>query len=53
MMDVLGEILNWSANRPAWQRDALRRLVLAGELDDDDFTELTELCRTLGRYDRS
>jgi hypothetical protein len=31
-MNVLQEILEWSQGRPMWQRDALRRLVLNGEL---------------------
>lgn len=44
-MDVLEEILNWSTDRPAWQRDALRRLVLADGLGDNDLAELTELCK--------
>jgi hypothetical protein len=44
-MDVLGKILKWSKDRPAWQRDALRRLVLADSLYDEDFYELTELCK--------
>ncbi|MCK7494456.1 MAG: hypothetical protein MZW92_27190 [Comamonadaceae bacterium] len=35
-LTVLEELLDWSRERPAWQRDALRRLVLAGELSDDD-----------------
>ena len=29
-----------------WQRDALRRLVLNGELSDDDVRILTEICKT-------
>ncbi len=37
-MKVLQEILVWSADRPTWQRDALRRLVVNGELSDDDIT---------------
>ena len=45
-MDVLGEILSWSADLPEWQRGALRRLVLAGSLDEEDFTELTALCKS-------
>ena len=42
---VLKEILDWSQSqdRPAWQRDALRRLVSKGELSKDDIREL-------GRY---
>ena len=45
-MDVLSEILTWSKNRPDWQRDALRRLVLNGELDDADIDALTEICKS-------
>lgn len=44
-MKVLQEILTWSAERPTWQRDALRRLVVNGELSDDDIRELTEVCK--------
>ena len=43
---VLDEILEWSQGRPAWQRDALRRLVLNGELSDDDIHALTEICKS-------
>ncbi|MFA5495435.1 MAG: ATP-binding protein, partial [Porticoccaceae bacterium] len=45
-MTVLQEILEWSQGRPAWQRDALRRLVLNGELSDDDIRALTEACKS-------
>ena len=45
-MDVLAEILTWSKDRPDWQRDALRRLVLAGELDEADIDSLTEICKS-------
>lgn len=45
MVNVLQEILTWSADRPTWQRDALRRLVMNGELSDDDIRELTEICK--------
>ena len=45
-MDVLKEILNWSSERPEWQRDALHRLVLVGELVDKDIEELTEICKS-------
>jgi recombinational DNA repair ATPase RecF len=45
MVKVLQEILNWSAERPTWQRDALRRLVLNGDLSADDITSLTEICK--------
>lgn len=45
-INVLNEILKWSADRPAWQRDALRRLVTHGELKEADVTELTEFCKS-------
>ncbi len=44
-MKVLQEILTWSADRPSWQRDALRRLVANGELSDDDIRDLTDICK--------
>lgn len=45
-MNVLQEILEWSMGRPMWQRDALRRLVLNGELSDEDISSLTEICKS-------
>jgi energy-coupling factor transporter ATP-binding protein EcfA2 len=42
---VLEAILEWSSDRPAWQRDALRRIIAKGRLDDDDFKELVQLCK--------
>jgi hypothetical protein len=33
---VLETILDWSNDRPGWQRDALRRIVQKGHLDDND-----------------
>lgn len=45
-MDVLGEILDWSKDHPHWQRDALRRLVLGGDLQDADFDALTGICKS-------
>jgi energy-coupling factor transporter ATP-binding protein EcfA2 len=44
---VLQELLEWSQDRPAWQRDALRRLVLQGELSDDDIRALTDICKSV------
>lgn len=43
---VLQEILQWSQDRPAWQREALRRLVLNGDLADEDISTLTEICKS-------
>lgn len=45
-MTVLQEILEWSQDRPSWQRDALRRLVMNGELSDEDILALTEICKS-------
>lgn len=45
MTTVLKEILDWSADRPTWQRDALRRLVLNGELSPEDINALTAICK--------
>lgn len=44
-MPVLQEILPWSQDRPAWQREALRLLVLNGELVEEDFNALAEICK--------
>jgi hypothetical protein len=42
---VLEIILAWSADRPAWQRDALRRIVQARKLTETDLPELVDLCK--------
>lgn len=46
-MSVLKEILEWSQDRPLWQRDALRRLVLNDELSENDLNELGMICKGL------
>jgi energy-coupling factor transporter ATP-binding protein EcfA2 len=38
-------ILEWSRDRPAWQRDALRRIVQGRKLVEADFAELAALCK--------
>jgi energy-coupling factor transporter ATP-binding protein EcfA2 len=43
---VLQEILEWSTERSAWQRDALRRLVTNGDLSGDDIRALAEICKS-------
>ena len=44
--EAIQEILDWSEDRPLWQRDALRRLISGAEpLSDLDILELTELCK--------
>jgi energy-coupling factor transporter ATP-binding protein EcfA2 len=45
-VNVLAEILEWSKDRNAWQRDALRRLVVTGDLSDDDILELASICKS-------
>ena len=45
-VNVLKEILEWSLDRPPWQRDALRRLVTKGELDESEIRELAILCKS-------
>ena len=50
--EALASILEWSYARPAWQRDALRRLCLTGEIDEDDLNQLTELCMRNGQGSR-
>lgn len=41
---ALTDLVKWAEKRPAWQRDALRRLVTGEELDDQAIAELAELC---------
>lgn len=38
------DLLKWSESRPNWQREALRRLVQNGKLDDKDIDHLVALC---------
>lgn len=45
-MNVHEEVLQWSIDRPLWQRDALRRLVQTGELAEADLMDLVQLCKT-------
>lgn len=44
--NIFADILQWSAQRPAWQRDALRRLFTSGDLTPDELDELTEICKS-------
>jgi len=43
--ELLADVLTWSSERPAWQRDALRRLFTAGTLTPADVDELLDLCK--------
>lgn len=42
---ALADILTWSKGLPGWQRDALRRLCIKGEIDNADLDELMLLCK--------
>jgi energy-coupling factor transporter ATP-binding protein EcfA2 len=42
---AMSSIVTWSADLPAWQRDALRRLCLNEVLDAADVDELTAICK--------
>ncbi len=42
---VLHEILAWSSARPGWQRDALRRIVANGGINEADLRELEQICK--------
>lgn len=51
MRSALRDVLRWSKGRPAWQRDALRRLYLAGRLsaeDEEDLYGIAKAARALG-----
>ncbi len=47
--EALKDILEWPKDCPAWQRDALRRLCIKGDMDDADLDELTALCKIKGK----
>jgi ABC-type dipeptide/oligopeptide/nickel transport system ATPase subunit len=48
---ALQEILSWSAGRPNWQRDALRRIVENTNLTQGDVSELERICRAQHHID--
>lgn len=52
-ISALHEILNWSATRPGWQRDALRRIITQDALSSADVGELERLCRSPHAADSS
>lgn len=45
-MNVYEEVLQWSVDRPTWQRDALRWLIETDELAEAELVELVDLCKT-------
>ena len=44
MASILDEILEWSTSRPLWQQDALRRLAMSGQVDDDAIAVYASAC---------
>jgi energy-coupling factor transporter ATP-binding protein EcfA2 len=42
--DTLAELLTWAKDRPKWQQDALRRLVLNDALTEVDIDDLVGIC---------
>ncbi len=42
---VLAELVEWAADRPAWQQDALRRLATQNDLDEEDIDELLQVAK--------
>jgi hypothetical protein len=43
-MTVLTDILEWSTDRPVWQRDALRRIITQRSLNEGDIGDLCKIC---------
>lgn len=43
--DVLMDILEWSTSQALWQRDALRRLITDGSLNESDIEDITAICK--------
>ena len=41
----LNGLTSWFAYMPKWLQDAARRIILKGEIDDDDLAELIILCK--------
>ena len=44
---ALADILKWSADLPAWQRDALRRLCGQTILEAADVSAIVGICKTI------
>ena len=45
-VNIFKEVLDWSANQPDWQRDALRRIVTQGQVDEGGIADLASLCKS-------
>ena len=46
VQNIFEDILEWSKERPGWQRDALRRLFTSGKLSSKDLDDLVELSKS-------
>ena len=44
-VSVFKTIIQWACSRPMWQREALRRLLEKGDLEDRDYLEFTGMCK--------
>ena len=45
-VNIYKEVLDWSAKLPGWQRDALRRVVTQGQVDEEGIADLASLCKS-------
>jgi hypothetical protein len=43
---IAQEILTWTSDKPLWQRDAVRRLLINCEIEASDIDELLAVCRS-------
>src|SRR5690606_36316044 len=43
-MTLRDDVVEWTQDRPQWQRDALRRLIQTPALSEPDIAELLDLC---------
>lgn len=42
--ELVDDLYQWFDARPSWQRDAVRRILVKGDLEEADVKELVELC---------
>jgi hypothetical protein len=45
VMAIYEEVLAWASRLPPWRQDALRRLCVQGEWDDEDLSEILDLAK--------
>jgi len=45
-MDIFAAIIEWAATLPVWEQDAVRRLIMNGEITDQDEEELIALIKS-------